>query len=256
MANADMNPENPDDSFENKLDLYEKQSDDLEPDDNPGDYGKKRKMNFDKFFKPSEIKITAGDDAQLNASLKKEPIYLKRYRINEPLQEHSKFMQSVVATDPSELVDMHLYIQGSKDREIWYRIYIKLFNKTTKKYEVEYQNQSKTIKRLKLLHEMIIIDQQQFTTKPNCQQLTFNNKKRVFKLLQKELNAKREKHGHAPLTSLMYEVKKGGSSKDSEQLEEQGQSRKRRKLEKGGNEDDESSNNILQSKLKNLKSSE
>jgi len=44
------------------LDLYEKQSDDLEPDDNPGDYGKKRKINFEKFFKPSEIKLTQGDD--------------------------------------------------------------------------------------------------------------------------------------------------------------------------------------------------
>jgi len=47
-------------------------------------------------------------------------------------------MQSIVNTNPTEIVDMYLYIQGSKDKEIWYRIYVKCFNKTTKKFECEY----------------------------------------------------------------------------------------------------------------------
>ena len=62
QQNVNVSPEQADASVENKLDLYEKQSDDLEPDDNPGDYGKKRKINFEKFFNPSEIKLTQGDD--------------------------------------------------------------------------------------------------------------------------------------------------------------------------------------------------
>jgi len=68
----------------------------------------------------------------------KEPVYLKRYRINEPLVQHCQFMRNLAIYQPDELVDLFVYIQGSKERDVWYRIHLKGYNRQTRKFDCEY----------------------------------------------------------------------------------------------------------------------
>lgn len=153
-----------DNSIVNKLDLFDEHSDSIEPADNPGDYGGKSKGG-DRgrriaLFKPSEIKLPLNEDHHFNhIAGSKEPVYLKRYRVNEPLIQHWQFMRTLAIHHPDELVDLFVYVQGSKERDLWYRILLKSYNGQTRKFDCEYQNQTKTLKKLKLIHEMIIIDQ-------------------------------------------------------------------------------------------------
>ena len=65
----------------NKLDLYDEQSDSIEPADNPGDYDGKKAWHDVKPFKPTEIKLLAADELSYPAAANgKEPIFIKRFR--------------------------------------------------------------------------------------------------------------------------------------------------------------------------------
>ena len=73
--------------------------------------------------------------------------------------QHLKFMSSIVFNDPVDLEGLFVYIQAKKHRERWLRVQIIRWDKKEKQFSCEYQNNTKTSKKLKLINESFVIDQ-------------------------------------------------------------------------------------------------
>ena len=101
-------------------------------------------------------------------------------------------MRDFAVKNPKELVNLFIYIQARKQKELWYRVYIKEYIEAQKYFDCEYQNTNKTSKKVRLENEMFLIDQRskdEIKSKGNKEDFTLtqcNNKKKVLKIIQRE----------------------------------------------------------------------
>jgi hypothetical protein len=68
-------------------------------------------------------------------------------------------MTNIVINEPAELEGLYIYIQAKKMKERWFRVLINTYDSSQNHFTVEYQNGTRTVKRLKLLKEDFLIDQ-------------------------------------------------------------------------------------------------
>lgn len=79
--------------------------------------------------------------------------------MDKPFNDHCLFMRDYATKYPKELTGLFIYIQARKQKELWYRVYIKDYIDTYQCFDCEYQNTNKTSKKVRLENEMFLIDQ-------------------------------------------------------------------------------------------------
>lgn len=124
-------------------------------------------------------------------------IYVKYFNTaGQNFRNHLKFISSIVFKDPQDLEGVYVYIQAKKHKDKWLRVQIIRWHKSEGHFSVEYQNNTKTGKKLKLVNESFVVDQtlhsevcKNFNVKESIYdeiQDLFNSKKTLMKVLSKQ----------------------------------------------------------------------
>jgi hypothetical protein len=79
--------------------------------------------------------------------------------MDKAFNTHCMFMREYAIKHPKELEGLFVYIQARKQKDLWYRIYIKKYIESFQYFDCEYQNTNKTSKKVSLQNEMFLIDQ-------------------------------------------------------------------------------------------------